>query len=111
MPQSSLYLSHNPDYWVAITDTLRHTGSVHKLPFNLDTLKCKTKIGIMVKFNGDLHVFLNDKDEGKICGGMPTSKPLYGFVDMAGQAVKIRSMFYSGMQKLKEIILGANAWS
>jgi len=47
-------------------------------------------------------MFLNDKDEGKICSGVPTNKPLYGFVDLAGQAVKIRSMFYSG--KLRDYI-------
>lgn len=51
---------------------------------------------MMVKFNGDLHIFLNDKDQGKICGGVEIHKPMYGFVDLAGKAVKIRSMFYSG---------------
>ena len=96
IPKSSLYLSHLPEYWVAISDTLRHNGAVYKLPFNLDTLKRKSKIGMMVKFNGDLHVFLNDKDEGKICGGLNTKNPLYGFVDLAGKVVRIRSMFYSG---------------
>ena len=96
IPKSSVYLSHEPDYWVAISDTLRHNGALYKLPFNLDTLKRKSKIGMMVKFNGDLHILLNDKDEGKVCGGIDIKKPLYGFVDLAGKTVKIRSMFYSG---------------
>lgn len=96
IPKSSVYLSHDPNYWVAISDTLRHDGLVHKLPFNLDTLKCKSKLGLKVKFSGDLHIFLNDKDEGKICGGVNVNKPLYGLVDLAGKAVKVQSMFYSG---------------
>lgn len=96
IPKSSVYLGHHSDCWVAISDMLRHNSTLHKLPFNLDTLKRKSKIGMMVKFNGDLHIFLNDKDEGKICEGVNVNKPLYGFVDLAGKAVKVRSMFYSG---------------
>lgn len=51
---------------------------------------------MMVKFNGDLHIFLDDEDKGKICGGINIKKPIYGFIDLAGKVVKVRSMFYSG---------------
>ena len=51
-------------------------------------------LGCVVNENGDLHYFVDGKDQGLACTGLPTDQPLWGVVDIYGKAEKIKSEYH-----------------
>ena len=63
--------------------------------YNTETLKEGQLFGCMVNHKGELHYFVDGKDKGLACTGMPMEQPLWDFADVYGKARKIRSETYS----------------
>lgn len=53
---------------------------------NLDELQEGDRIGLVRKLNGDLHFFVNDRDQGIAASHVP--QPVWGVVDLYGRTVK-----------------------
>ncbi|XP_071805443.1 neuralized-like protein 4 isoform X2 [Asterias amurensis] len=55
--------------------------------FDLDDLAEGDRIGVMRKANGDLHFFINGRDQGRAASNAPHI--IFGVVDLYGMAVKV----------------------
>ena len=89
-------LMGKPNYWLLSYATISSPGSPGKdgnYHYNMGSLGVGQSVGCMVNKKGDLHYFVDGKDQGLACSGLPTDQPLWGFVDIYGQALKIRSEF------------------
>ena len=58
--------------------------------------------------NGELHFFIDREDQGVACTGLPTDQPLWGFVDIYGQAkmISIRVLYPSKAKMFKLFATG-----
>ncbi|GAB0091056.1 neuralized E3 ubiquitin protein ligase 4 [Sergentomyia squamirostris] len=55
--------------------------------FNLDELREGDRVGMMRKSNGNLHYFINGRDQG--CAATKVSQILWGVIDLYGMTIKV----------------------
>ena len=70
-----VYIINSADYWIYE---------------KLESMRMGQSLGCKVYENGDLHFFVDGEDQGVACTGLPTDQPLWGVVDIFGQAEKIK---------------------
>ena len=91
-----LALHSHQNYWFLHPDGRVHHGTFQcQYPLYIErSLEVGQSVGCVVNENGELHFFLDGKDKGVACTGLPTDQPLWGFVDISAKAEKIKSEFY-----------------
>ena len=71
-------------------------GNVHwALKYDLETLNQGDIIGCRVREGGRLCFYVNGeykRYKGQVLANIPESEPLYGFVDLCGDALRVRAL-------------------
>ena len=62
----------------------------------LHEMKVSNKVGILITTNGELHLFLNEKEVANLATGLPVHKSLFGAVHVYEKCSKIKSEILSG---------------
>ena len=98
VPQRLVHLMSDTNYWtLGRHGKFYHSsdGSASNYPLDTESLEEGHSLGCMVNEKGELHYFLDGEDQGVACTGLPTGddQPLWGFIDLYGQAKKIRAEF------------------
>ena len=75
--------------------TAHRKGQCRSLHWSLDCSAGNT-FGCRVLKTGELHLCYNEKDVLVICEGLPTYKPLWGFVYLSGWKVEARYVIARG---------------
>ena len=95
VPRSAESFLSNSKYWtVYMGDRRRRRGVYHNqlqktdLPYT-GYLGCDKSAAIAVDSKGDLHYFYSSSHVSVVCKYLPM-EPLWGFVDVYGNAVKVR---------------------
>ena len=89
LPQSFSDIKSSDQYWfvgvVIRTSNCRalHNGQKRVLQWDLDDSAGNT-FGVAVSEKGELHLYHNGRDVGVAWEGLPTDKPLWGFVELGG---------------------------
>ena len=87
LPQEWEDIDNSDEYWcieIRISDCRAwHKGWDRELQWDLDDLPGNT-FGVAVSEKGELHLYHNGRDVGVAWEGLPTVKPLWGFVDLPG---------------------------
>ena len=73
----------------------RHKGPERVLQWDLDRSPGNT-FGVAVSEKGELHLYHNGRDVGVAWEGLPTDKPLWGFVILRGCKVETNYMIAMG---------------
>ena len=92
VPVVYLRLRADERYWtLGSFGELSHAGNV-RTGYSLRTELAteRQSLGCMVYENGDLHYFIDGKDQGLAYTGLPTDQPLWGFVDIYAKAKEIK---------------------
>lgn len=84
---------------------MHNNGEEKKVDFNLESIRVGQSIGCSVNKQGELHYFVDGDDKGVGWSGVPTDKPLWGFADVYGLALKIKSMFIFGENNYEVAII------
>ena len=53
-------------------------------------------VGLLLLPNGELHLFLDEKNSAKVATGIPVHKSLFGALEVYGRCAKIKSEMLSG---------------
>ena len=95
----SLYLSGaGNNEWYYWGNTLYHNHSstdYSHLP-SLHHFKVGDKVGLLLLPNGELHLFLDEKNSAQLATGLPVHKSLFGVVDVCDKCTKVKSEILSG---------------
>ncbi len=85
-------MSRSSKYWILSTSTVHHDDQAERVHFNpnLESLRDGQTVGCLVTETGELHYFVDGKDQGVGWNGLPVDKPLWGFADIYGRTTKIR---------------------
>ncbi len=78
------------EYWILSTSTVYHNGQGRRVDFNLESLRVGQTVSCQVNKTGELHYFVDGKEQGVGWNGLPVDKPLWGIADIFGRATKIR---------------------
>ena len=91
VPENVGTLYFRDDYWILSEKTLHHNKKEKSLAKEMDLQKLKVgqSAGCFVTSDGELHFQVNGKEEVGWTG-LPTDKPLWGFVDIYGKDRKVR---------------------
>ena len=90
-------LRSHQNYWILGPTRIFYHGTLDGCTYPLDierSLEVGQSVGCVVNENGELRYFLDGKDQGVACTGLPTDRPLWGYVDICAKAKKIKSEFY-----------------
>ena len=84
--------------WYYWGDTLYHNHSSANYSYlpSLHDFKVGNKVGLLLLPNGELHLFLDEKNSAKVATGLPVHKSLFGAVDVRDRCTKIKSEILSG---------------
>ena len=95
VPSDLLYSMLN-DYWIlSYAGSFSHAGVNRGYRLHINKiLKSGLSLGCVVNEKGDLHYFVDGKDQGLACADLPTDKPLWGVADIYARATKIKSEFH-----------------
>ena len=87
LPQEWSDIKNSDQYWCiqigSSSCTAWHKGQMRVLQFELDGSPGNT-FGVAVSEKGELHLYHNGRDVGVAREGLPTDKPLWGFVGLRG---------------------------
>ena len=100
LPQEWSHFDNSDQYWrvgIGTSDcTAWHKGQYRELQWDLDDSPGNT-FGVAVLEKGELHLYHNGRDVGVAWEGLPTDKPLWGFVVLpGGWKVKTNYMIAKG---------------
>ena len=101
LPQELSDIEKSDQYWFAVSRNsgdciVRHKGQKRVLQWDLDDSPGNT-FGVAVLEKGELHFYHNGRDFGVAWEGLPTDKPLWGFVRLdSGWKVKTNYMIAKG---------------
>lgn len=98
---SYLQLSYNLNCWILnpFGGFCHGTGPIgSKYALRIVDLEVGQSLGCVVNENGSLYYFVDGKDHGLACTGLPTDQPLWGFVGIYGKAKKIKSDYHINQQ-------------
>ena len=90
IPSDALKWSDHSDYWILDEDTVYHDDENGALKVNLWSLREGQTVGCMVSTEGELHIYIDDKDNGVVWTGIPTHKPFWGVADVYACTKKIQ---------------------
>ena len=96
MPGGVVECTRDPNYWILYGDAVYHHGSYRKVKFNICNLNVGDSVGCRVTKDGSLEFYFNGVSKGVGWENLPTTVPLWGFVDVYGMTTKIKSEFYFG---------------
>ena len=105
VPYELHLIGANNNDWYYSGNCLYHNHSstdYYHLP-SLYDFKVGNKIGLLLLPNGELHLFLDEKNSAKVATGLPVHKSLIGTVDVYERCTKIKSEILSG--KLDRVCL------
>ena len=86
----------DPNYWILSGNVVYHHGSERKVKFNIHSLNVGDSVGCRVTKDGSLEFYVNGVSKGVGWENLPTTVPLWGFVDVYGRTAKIKSEFCFG---------------
>ena len=99
LPQSYNAIANSDQYWCVVIRTSDctawHKGQKRVLQWDLDYSPGNT-FGVAVSEKGELHLYHNGRDVGVAWEGLPTDKPLWGFVHLPGWKVETNYMIAKG---------------
>ena len=99
LPQEWSDIANSDQHWyVMITIsgcTAWHKGQRRVLQWDLDDSPGNT-FGVAVSEKGELHLYHNGRDVGVAWEGLPTDKPLWGFVILRGWKVETNYIIAKG---------------
>lgn len=93
VPSGALDLYKSDDYWILSAGTVHHGGQERRVDFNLETVNVGQSVGCCISKDGELHYYVDGRDQGAGWTGVPVDRPLWGFADIYGLAKKIKSEF------------------
>lgn len=99
VPSGALDLYRSHEYWILSASTVHHNGQERRVDFNLESLRVGQSVGCLINKEGELHYFVDGKDQGVAWTGVPIDRPMWGFADIYGLARKIKSEFLCGKWK------------
>ena len=100
---SSLDLRKSEDYWLLWGSAVCHDRNKKTLSISTRSLKKGNSIGCCITTGGDLEIYINKKKRAIGWHNVPVDKPLWGVVEMYGEAVTIQSEFYCGELSLYNV--------
>ena len=87
LPHSFSDIANSDQYWcveiISSDCTAYHKGQERELQWDLDRSPGNT-FGVAVSEKGEFHLYHNGRDVGVTWEGLPTDKPLWGFVCLVG---------------------------
>ena len=96
VPVRALKCCSSPKYWILSAATVHHHGGKRKVNLNIEELNVGDSVGCRVTKDGSLEIFANGVSRGVGWENLPTAVPLWGFADVYGKTVKIKSEFCFG---------------
>ena len=87
LPQSFSDIRNSDQYWFVVIGSSDYTAwhKRHKSVLRWDLNRSPgNTFGVAVSEKGELHLYHNGRDVGVAWEGLPTDKPLWGFVDLRG---------------------------
>ena len=96
IPASAIECYSKREYWVLSDNHLYHNGRMKKSLVNMQGLTVGSIVGCRVTVKGRLEIFLDGINLGITWDGLPTSRPIWGFADLYGKIVEVRSNFMCG---------------
>ena len=91
---SNFDLMSSKDYWLFLGNKVYHDGNVLELSNSTFDLVEGNSIGCCITRGGDLEIYINGQKRTVGWRNVPVDKPLWGVVEILGNAITIQSEFY-----------------